>query len=136
MSFDRSPGPPSHMASGPTTIVLSVGGRLAPVDLPRLCERGRALLEASGADVLVCDVGGVAEADVVVLDAVARLQLTARRLGKRICVRRASRELCALLAFTGLAEVCGLRLELERQAEEREDPRGVEEERELDDPSV
>ena len=110
------------MAPEPSTTVFSLGGPLAPVDLPGLCERGRALLEVSGADVLVCDVSAVAEADAVALDAVARLQLTARRLGKRICVRHASKELCALLAFTGLAEVCGLRVELERQAEEREDP--------------
>jgi anti-anti-sigma regulatory factor len=134
MSFTRRDGPPSHMAPGPTTTVLSLGGPLAPADLPALCARGRALLESSGADVLVCDVGALAQADCLVVDAVARLQLTARRLGRRICVRHPSPELCALIAFTGLAEVCGLGPEFEREAEQREDSLGVQEEGELDDP--
>ena len=134
MSFARPAGPFSQMAPGPSTIVLSLGGPLARADLPALCERGRGLLEASGADVLVCDASALEEADAVAVDAVARLQLTARRLGSRICLRHASEDLCALLGFTGLADVCGLRLVLEWEAEEREDPLGVEEEGELDDP--
>ena len=124
------------MAPGPTTIVLSLGGPLARADLPALCDRGRALLDASGADVLVCDVSGLAEADAVAVDAVARLQLTARRLGRRICVRHAPMELEELLRLTGLAEICGLRAKLEREPEEREDPLRVEEEGELLDPSA
>ena len=79
---------------------------------------------------LVCDVGALEEPDVVAVDAVARLQLTARRLGSRICVRRLGRGRGAP-RFTGLAEICGL---LERKTEKREDPLGVEEEGELDDP--
>jgi ABC-type transporter Mla MlaB component len=114
--------------------VLAVDGALARADLPGLCARMRALLEATGAELVVCDVGALVGADAVAIDALARLQLTARRLGSRICVRRASPELRDLLAFTGLADLCGLRLELERQAEERKDPLRVEEERELDDP--
>jgi ABC-type transporter Mla MlaB component len=126
-------GPFSHMAAGPRTIVLPLGGPLARADLPALCQRGRALLGASGADVLVCDASGLVGADAVALDAIARLQLTARRLGGRICVRHAPAELEDLLRLTGLAEICGLRLVLERQAEEREDPLRVEEEGQLDD---
>ena len=135
MSFLGSAGHFSHMAPGPSTIVLSLGGPLARADLPALCDRGRTLLEASGADVLVCDASRLAEADAVAVDAVARLQLTARRLGRRICVRHAPVELEELLRLTGLAEICGLRAVLEREAEEREDPLGVEEERKfLDSP--
>jgi hypothetical protein len=123
------------MAPGPSTTLLSLGGPLARSDLPALCERGRTLLDESGADVLVCDAGALVETDAVALEAIARLQLTARRLGSRICVRNAAVELQELLRFTGLAEICGLRLdrELERKAEEREDPGGVQEEGELDD---
>ena len=123
-------------ASEPTTIVFAVGGSLAPSDLPALCERVRFLLETSGADVVLCDVSGLVGVDAVALDALARLQLTALRLGRRLCVRHASRELRALLVFTGLAEVCGLTLELERQAEQREERLRVEEEAELHDPPV
>jgi ABC-type transporter Mla MlaB component len=124
------------MAPGSSSIVLSLDGPLARADLPALCERGVALLEASGADVLVCDLSALAEVDAVALDAVARLQLTARRHGSRICIRHASAELEELLRLTGLAEICGLRLVLERQPEQREEPLGVEEESQLDDPSA
>ena len=133
MNSAGSGGPFSHMAAGPRTIVLPLGGSLARADLPALCERGRALLEGSGAEVLVCDASGLAAADVVALDAIARLQLTARRLGDRICVRHATAELEDLLRLTGLAEICGLLGILEREAEEREHPLGVEEEGQLDD---
>ena len=123
-------------ASEPTTIVFPVGGSLVPADLPALCERARVLLESSGADVVLCDVSGCLGVDAVTVDALERLQLTARRMGRRVCVRHASRELCAFLVFTGLAELCGLALELEREPEEGEERLYVEEEAELDDPPV
>ena len=123
-------------APEPTTIEFAVGGSLVPSDLPTLCERVRFLLESSGADVVLCDVSGLAGLDAVAVDALARLQLTALRLGRRVCVRNASNELQQLLVFIGLAEVCGLTLELERQAEQWEQRLRVEEEAELDDPPV
>jgi hypothetical protein len=49
-------------------------------------------------------------------------------------LRHASSELVELARFAGLAEA--LRLEPQRQPEEREERGGVEEERELPDPSV
>ena len=134
MSFTLACGPSSQMAPGPSTIVLSLRSPLARAEVRALCEEGRALLESSGAEVLVCDASALATSDAVAVDAIARLQLTARRLGSRICIREPPADLCSLLRFTGLAEVCGLRAELERQAEEREQPLRVEEERELDDP--
>jgi hypothetical protein len=82
---------------------------------------------------LSCDVG-VLPADAVALDALARLQLAARRVGLELELCNASRELCCLITFTGLEEV--LRVEPGREAEEREKRLGVEEERELGDPAV
>lgn len=81
--------------------------------------------------VLTVDVGGIA-ADAVAVDVLARLQLTARRLGGEIRLRRVSTELQELLTFMGLAGV--LRLEAGGQAEEREQRLRAEEEGELDDP--
>ena len=81
---------------------------------------------------LVCDVGALAP-DAVTIDALARLQLTARRLGREVRLRHASSELQELLAFVGLREV--LRVEARGQPEEREQRIGVEEEREFDDPA-
>ena len=68
-------------------------------------------------------------ADLGTVDLFARLALAARRRGRRLLVRRASRELCELIAFAGLAEA--LVLEPQRQPEEREEPLGVEEEGEV-----
>ena len=79
---------------------------------------------------LVCDVHAVTP-DAAALDALARIQLNARRLGLELELRHASKALLDLIAFAGLDEV--LRAELEGEAEEREERGGVEEERELDD---
>jgi hypothetical protein len=89
-------------------------------------------MTASRASTIVCDVGSVTP-NVAAVDALARLQLNARRLGLELHLRHASNELTELIAFAGLDEV--LRVELERQPEEREERGRVEEERELDDPA-
>jgi anti-anti-sigma regulatory factor len=78
----------------------------------------------------VCDLRGVA-ADCVTVDALARMHLAARRAGVELDVRHVSNELRQLLAFTGLSGVLGV--EPCRQAEEREEPLGAEEEGQLDD---
>jgi hypothetical protein len=84
----------------------------------------------------VYDAGALA-ADVQAVEALARLQLDARRRGCKARVQGASSELQELLAFCGLSFVLGsnpsLGVEVERQPEEREDGLGVEEERHLGD---
>ncbi|HEY2789499.1 MAG TPA: hypothetical protein VGI72_08580 [Gaiellales bacterium] len=57
----------------------------------------------AGARVLVCDVRGV-EPDAGTVDALARLQLAARRLGLEIGLAGASRDLRLLIDLVGLAE--------------------------------
>ena len=104
------------------------------VDPVALCERARALLEREPATVLVCDVGDVDRADLTVVEALARLRLTAARQGCTVQLRRASGALVELLAFIGLRGE--LPLEVQRQAEEREEARGVEEEGDPGDPAA
>jgi ABC-type transporter Mla MlaB component len=127
-------------SSGPSPIVLALSGPLRCSDVPELCMRVRAALDARGPSLVVCDVGRLANPDLSAVDLLARLQLTARRHGSRIRLRGARDDLRELLAFTGLAGGLGLELdlvrELERQAEEREDRGGVEEEGELGDSPV
>jgi len=84
--------------------------------------------------VISCDVAWIARGDVHAVDALARLQLAAKRRGCSIVLRNASRDLAELVGLMGLAEV--LAVEPGRQAEQREERLGVEEERELDDPAV
>ena len=55
-------------------------------------------------EIVICDVRG-AEADAATVDALARLQLTAKRLGCRMRLRNASADLLRLVAFMGLADV-------------------------------
>jgi hypothetical protein len=80
-----------------------------------------------------CDVSSLPP-DVAAVDALARLQLTARRAGLDLRLRHASRELQELLCFVGLGDA--LRVEMSGHAEQRKQRLGVEEERELDDPAV
>ena len=82
---------------------------------------------------IVCDLRRVV-ADADAIDALARIQLEAQRLGLDLRLRRASSELRELIAFAGLEDV--LRLEPFRETEQREQPLRVEEERELGDPAA
>jgi ABC-type transporter Mla MlaB component len=91
-------------SSAPRTIGFAVEGPIARGDLPGLCERVCALLERSGARVALCDVGAV-EVDGVTVDALARLQLAARRHGCQVRLCHASSELLELVAFMGLRDV-------------------------------
>jgi ABC-type transporter Mla MlaB component len=91
-------------APAPRTITFAVRGPIARSDLPGLCERVCAVLETSCADVALCDVSGV-DPDGVTIDALARLQVGARRHGCQVRLRNASRELLELVAFMGLRDV-------------------------------
>ena len=73
--------------------------------IPGLCERARRLLDGCDAGPVACDVGALDEPDAITIDALARLQLTARRLGYRVELRRACEELEDLLTLTGLLGV-------------------------------
>jgi hypothetical protein len=82
---------------------------------------------------IVYDAGALAP-DARAVEAIARRGLDARRERRCLQVRGASSELAELLAFCGLSLVLGV--EMGRQPEEREDRRGVEEERHLDDAAL
>ena len=127
-----TPPPGRRMPPEPPTLVLVLSGRIARDDIPKLCECARVLLEGEHGEVVVCDVGAVVSPDAVTVDALARLQLVARRVGRRVLLLHAGRDLLDLLDLMGLANVvplCGdLSLEPRREAEQREEPCGVEKE--------
>ena len=85
------------------------------------------LLASPGREI-ECDVGALVDPDLGTVDALARLQLTVKRLGGSIRLRGTSTRLEELLALTGLGEVMPLCVEAVREAEEREEALGVEEE--------
>ena len=70
-------------------------------------------------------------AELGIVDALARLQLAARRSGYEVAVTDAPSDLLELIELAGLSDVLGV--EPLRQPKEREERLGVEEERELPD---
>jgi hypothetical protein len=101
-----------------------------PAAVAAITERVRGLVEGPGRTVLILDVTHVDE-DLRSLDALARLELTAIRMGCELRLVDASEGLRALAAFAGLAGVLPFDrsdVEARRQPEQREQPLGGEEE--------
>ncbi|MDQ2959609.1 MAG: STAS domain-containing protein [Candidatus Dormibacteraeota bacterium] len=86
------------------TISFVVRGPIARPDLPGLYGRFCALLTAGRPTVAWCRLYEV-DADAVTVDALARLQLAARRHGCVIRLRGASGDLRDLVAYMGLETV-------------------------------
>jgi ABC-type transporter Mla MlaB component len=87
------------------TISFAIRGPITRADLPGLSDRVCALLEVSGATVALCDVSEIVYVDGVTVDALARLQLAAKRHGCQVRFQHVSEPLRELLAFIGLADV-------------------------------
>jgi ABC-type transporter Mla MlaB component len=93
------PTPGSH------EVAFAIRGPISRGDLPGLCDRVCTLLGRSAA-IVACDVMGV-EPDAVTVDALARLQLAARRCGSEIHLCNASDALLQLVELIGLTSVLG-----------------------------
>ncbi|MGP4013307.1 STAS domain-containing protein [Streptomyces sp. 4N124] len=113
-----------------TPAVLVLTGPVTRDEVAGLCDDVRALLEATGAGVVVCDVGGLGPPGLGTVDLLARLELAARRAGGRIRLRDPDPALHALL------DLVGLRFDMEGQPEQREPAFGVQEAVEPGDPAV
>ena len=98
----------SSSAPRPGVGVVSLSAPVGRDDVARLCEQVRKGLRASGARVVVCDVDGVGQPDIGIVDALARMQLVARRNGGEVRLRCASGQLLDLIRFVGLAKVLPL----------------------------
>lgn len=66
-----------------------------------LCAQVRRLLGRGDVDIVTCDLSG-AVPDLGAVDALARLQLTAKRLGGRIRLRSTAPDLAELIDFVGV----------------------------------
>lgn len=121
--------------SAPSTGLLALSGPIAEDDVARLVERLTAVIHSSDAPTIVCDVRQL-PASIRTIEALARLQLTARRHARRIRLRRASPELVQLLELVGLADVVSARRGNGRDPEQRVHPLRVEERVDGGDPAV
>lgn len=92
------PHPPPRVLLVP---VRASGGAQAAL---RLCGSLRDRLLASDADVAVLDVAALTAPDAATVDALARVLLTARRLGRDVRLRHPSPRLVELLELFGLDE--------------------------------
>lgn len=88
----------------PTATILELSGQLDRTDLPAFREQARAAIGRSEADQVVCDLGRLGRPDAATVEALAWVQLEARRLGRRVVFRDACGELRDLVAFVGLDE--------------------------------
>jgi hypothetical protein len=122
----------------PGSLEASLASPIARSNVPLLSGTARTLLGSGGGGRLICDVSAIRDPDGETVEALARLQLAALRLGGRVRLTNASAELRDLLDFAGLTTVLGLNprsgIQARRQAEEREVGLGVEEERDATDP--
>ncbi|MDI2125334.1 STAS domain-containing protein [Yinghuangia seranimata] len=88
------------------TVVVRIGA-IGRADVPLLCAKAEAWLTAVPDAPLRCEVGAGARADLVVVDALARLRLAARRHGRDYRVDGAPPALRDLLALVGLRDALG-----------------------------
>ncbi|HSP37659.1 MAG TPA: STAS domain-containing protein [Frankiaceae bacterium] len=83
---------------------FAIRGPIFRADLPGLCHRVCDLLADRAGTEVSCDVASV-PSDAVTVEALALLQLAARRRGCRIRLQGASEQLRGLVAFLGLRDV-------------------------------
>jgi ABC-type transporter Mla MlaB component len=98
-------GPHGRLPPDRQAAILALDGPVDRAGIPAFCERALERIERSDEDPVVCDLGRVARPDAVTVEALARLQLEARRLGRRLAFRDARGDLRDLVAFVGLDRV-------------------------------
>ena len=130
----------SSLPRQPNMIVLVLDS-LDPANVTPLIDHVVRVAPSAGVPtVILCDLAQLTEADMATVDALALLALRARRLGCSISLRDPSSELCELVAFAGLCDVLPRApdsvVEVVGEPEQREEPLGVEEERDPADPTV
>ncbi|WP_327703172.1 STAS domain-containing protein [Streptomyces decoyicus] len=89
----------------PRAVIWRLGPSIARADIPALCERLRLLLGARPRTTVLYDVRALDAPDLTTVEALLRLQLTARRLGHGIRLCHVPDGLGLLLTVTGLAEI-------------------------------
>jgi ABC-type transporter Mla MlaB component len=89
----------------PSVIAFVVDGPIERADIPGLCDRFRAVLADAPPGRVVCRVGPLCSLDAVTVEALVRLKLTARRLGRQFVLIEVADDLRDLVGFMGLRPV-------------------------------
>ncbi len=121
--------------AGVLTVVID--GPVNPDDAPSVCAELRALMSGSDVCLVSCRGTGLADPDLATVDLLTRLRLAAGRVGQAMRVEDPSRRLRQLVVLAGLEELLlppGSGAQTWWQAEQREEPLGVEEGIEPHDP--
>ncbi len=100
-----SPWRVHRSAYDPSIFWLVVEGPIAPIEIPALCHRARALLVRNEKRAISCDLSALGDPDVDTVGALARLHLTAKQAGGEIRLCKASKKLLDLLDLAGLSDV-------------------------------
>jgi anti-anti-sigma regulatory factor len=103
---------------------IAVAAAVTRADIPALCADLADRLRANTGDVVVCDLTAVTAPDLVTVEALARLRLTARRHGRAFTIRGCNPNLGGLIGLLGLGEALS---EAGREPEQRKQAGGVEE---------
>ena len=90
---------------GSKLVVFVVSGRPDPAAIPALCESLRMLVVGEGADLVLCEVGGLEAVGLEAIDALARLLLEARRLGCQFQLANPCDRLVRMISLCGLERV-------------------------------
>lgn len=85
--------------------IVAIRGRVGESEIADLCARIHSSFARADVSTVIVDVSGVVDPDVKALDALARLHLTAKRMGRHIKIRHTCRQLEDLVAFAGLRDV-------------------------------
>ncbi|GAB3796050.1 STAS domain-containing protein [Micromonospora zhanjiangensis] len=101
---------------------FAIGARITRADIPVLCAELAALLRRPDRGVVLCDTSAVIRADVVTVEALARLRLTAGRHGWRLVVGGADPTLLQIVALLGLTDLLGPADDLLSPADLRTEP--------------
>jgi ABC-type transporter Mla MlaB component len=132
-----------HASDDPPPPVWVIGPTIDRAEIRAWCQRIEAMLLAGEAGTVICDVGTIDQPDIVTIELLARLQLTAQRSGGGIQITGAHPRLRELITLVGLAAALplalagppadgrasagGLPVEPSREPEQREQSLGVEE---------
>jgi anti-anti-sigma regulatory factor len=90
---------------GQGAVVLVLAGTIERDTIPALVAGVCRMIDLAGGDRVICDLSAVSAPDAVAVEALARLQLAARRLGSQVWIRDADGRVVDLLVLAGLHEI-------------------------------